>query len=252
MATYFRSLLGQSESSNNYSAVNDDGFTGKYQWGPDLLSDFNKAHDTSYTLEDFGKDPDLQEIAQEWSEGRTLNYIKSRGLDKYFGTVIDGTVMTPTAMLAMAHLGGPTGMYKYVTSGGSHNPDDGLTALSDYAKKFSVTLPEGMGQTKLSFPEGTEQSNENRPPAEDPSRRKALQTAMSGFEMLQDSGADFCPAGTVYDPLSGKCITSAELMRAQIPDNLRPRKRPEYLSPPENTPRPQPRPFDVGITALLK
>jgi hypothetical protein len=236
MATYFRDLLGQSESGGDYSAVNELGYSGKYQWGPDLLEDFNKAHDTSFSLDDLLNDPDLQETAQAWSEAKNLQYIEDRGLDEYYGKVVDGVVMTPTAMLAMAHLGGPSGMYEFVTTGGESNPQDiNETSLRDYAAKFSPALPEGMGQTKLSFPEATGQDNENSPHGRDPSRKKALETAMSGFEMLQDSGPDFCPAGTFYEPLSGKCVTSSQLVNIQSSGQ-----------------RPRPRPTDLGISALVK
>ena len=236
MATYFRDLLGQSESGGNYSAVNDSGYTGKYQWGAPLLADFNKAHDTSYTLEDLKNDPDLQEVAQAWSEEKNLQYINDKGLDQYYGKTVDGVVMSPTAMLAMAHLGGPTGMYDFVTSGGESNPQDvNETSLRDYAAKFSTALPEGMGQTKLSYGDLSSPEGESSNDGQGASQKKALESAMSGFEMLQNSGPDFCPVGTFYEPLSGRCVTSSELMNIQSSGQ-----------------RPQQRSANLGISALMK
>ena len=93
-AVGFNVSLARTESGGRYSAVNDEGFTGKYQWGEARLADFNKANDTNYTLKQFKASPKIQEKAQAWSVADFDNFIKKNGLDKAIGTQIGGVTIT--------------------------------------------------------------------------------------------------------------------------------------------------------------
>ncbi len=133
----FRENLGQSESSGNYAARNSEGYAGKYQFGSARLADFMKANGQQFSMAEFQSNPRLQEEVQAWHEGDILDFVSSSGLDKYFGKSVGGVSITPGSVLGMAHLGGKTGMKKFIESGGAYDPaDSNGTKLSDYGKKF--------------------------------------------------------------------------------------------------------------------
>ncbi|CAB4190524.1 hypothetical protein UFOVP1202_62 [uncultured Caudovirales phage] len=268
----YRNALGISESGGDYSAVNDLGYTGKYQWGNARLTDYNNAMGTKYTLKDLLKSPELQEKAQAWSEGDIMKYIKDNGLDAFYGKSILGITMNPAAMMGMAHIGGRSGMKQWILSGGAYNPEDkNSTSIADYAAKFASATPRGMGMANISFgdsvPSMEEAMSAERSTPEsiagskaDYLQKKGLEKAMTAFEMLQDSNADFCPAGTQYDHVSGECVPMPIMF-----DSPRPKPRPmEFTPPPPGTPRPMPRPSslsvlrpparpsDLGISSLVK
>lgn len=122
--------LARTESGGNYSAVNSEGFTGKYQWGQARLDDYNRANGTSFTLAQFKKDSALQERAQAW---HVRDIISQTG--DLVGRAVNGVTMTPAAIVAVAHLGGIGGARKYVETNGAYNPaDSNGTRLSDYAR----------------------------------------------------------------------------------------------------------------------
>lgn len=218
MTDRFREALGFSESGGDYGIVNELGYTGKYQWGPGRLADFNKAMGTNYTLEEFRQNPDLQETAQSWHEEDVLNYAMDNGLDYYFGKSVGGVPITPESVIAMAHLGGKHGMRQFIESGGQYNPSDDFgTSLRDYGQKFAdmggepgTRLGIGQGQVPLGF-EGSAEGAE-------PSRMDNLMTA---FELMQGD-VEYCPPGTAYDPVSKVCMPMKTLSTS-----LRPRPRPE-------------------------
>jgi hypothetical protein len=118
MVQTFREALGESESGGNYGIVNKEGYSGKYQWGPDRLADYNKAMGTSYSMEEFLSKPAVQEDAQAWHESDIMDYVFNEGLDRYLGKNVAGVTMTPESLIAMAHLGGKSGMKNFVESGG--------------------------------------------------------------------------------------------------------------------------------------
>lgn len=279
----YRQALGVSESGGNYSAVNDEGYTGKYQWGKSRLADYNKAMGTDYTLKDLLKSPELQENAQAWSEKNIMDFVADNGLDAFLGKTVQGITITPAAMMGMAHIGGREGMKKWLLSGGAYNPEDkNSTSIADYAAKFATRLPAGLGQEDISFGDYVLPMDEAMAAAsaESPApetiegakanylKNKGLEKAMTGFEMLQDSGADFCPAGTVYDPASGECVDMTLMYSSprprrrpgaeepaaaapEAPGMLRPMPRPSSLSVLGTSQRPPRRPTASGITSLI-
>lgn len=210
MAETFREALGMSESGGDYGVVNELGYTGKYQWGPDRLADFNNAMGTNYTLEEFRRDPNLQETAQAWHEQDVMNYAMDNGLDYYFGKSVAGVPITPESVIAMAHLGGKAGMRQFIESGGEYNPADAFgTSLSDYGRKFSgmdyAQNEAMMGREPLSYGEATS--------AEEPSRMDRL---MSAFELMQGD-IEYCPSGMIYDPVVKSCVPIDSLATSPRP-----------------------------------
>lgn len=202
MADSFRGALGVSESGGDYGAVNTLGYTGKYQWGPGRLADFNAAMGTDYTLDQFKENPDLQEQAQAWHEQDVMNYVFDNGLDYYLGKNVGGVTMTPEALKAMAHLGGKYGMRQFLESGGEYNPADEYgTSLRDYAIKLGQqqgyeTGESMMGKTPLSYGSATEGQAAYSP----------AQDLLTAYEMMNESSVESCPAGYYYDTITQTCV----------------------------------------------
>jgi len=136
----FRSKLGTTESSGRYGVTNNEGFTGKYQFGSARLKDYMSANNVNFSMDQFRQSPELQEKVQSWHESDIMAYFsdEDRGLSKYLGKEVGGILITPGSVLGMAHLGGKTGLRKFLESGGAYNPKDSNgTRLSDYGQKFA-------------------------------------------------------------------------------------------------------------------
>jgi hypothetical protein len=127
--------LTVSESSGDPTAeiTIKDGrrFAGLLQFGEARLKDYQKATKTSFTQDDFIKDKSLQEKVALW-------HIKD--IDKLIDSIKDkGKYTDRNGLRAVAHLGGKTGMKKFVKSQGKENPKDELgTSLQDYYEKFKA------------------------------------------------------------------------------------------------------------------
>ena len=147
----FRENLGQSESSGNYAAKNSEGYTGKYQFGAARLADFMKANGQQFSMAEFQSNTRLQEEVQAWHEGDILDFVSSSGLDKYFGKSVGGVSITPGSVLGMAHLGGKTGMKKFIESGGSYDPADS-NGTRDATPLGNVAVPRGFGASSKTSP----------------------------------------------------------------------------------------------------
>jgi len=183
----FRENLGQSESSGNYAAKNSEGYTGKYQFGAARLADYMKANGTQFSMAEFQSNPGLQEQVQAWHEGDIIDFVSESGLDKFFGQTVGGVTITPGSVLGMAHLGGKTGMKKFIESGGSYDPaDSNGTRLSDYGKKFESSA-------NVSRPSGLV------PQVEDKAGQAAIAKGLAA--LFADSGSlDATPLGNVPVP----------------------------------------------------
>jgi len=125
--------LTMSESSGDPTAdrTNKDGrrFAGLLQFGKDRLTDYKKATNTKFTQDQFVKDVSLQEKVALW-------HIKD--IDKLIDkTKNKGKYTSRNGLRAVAHLGGRTGMIKFVKTQGADNPaDEEGTTLQDYYDKF--------------------------------------------------------------------------------------------------------------------
>lgn len=131
----FVDRLKQSESSGKLSAEyqTKDGqtYSGLYQFGTARLADYKAASGDRFTQDEFKQDDVLQEKVMAWHLSDIDQAIAGLG-DKAQGYNKDG-------LRAVAHLGGKSGMAKYVKSGGTYDPSDELgTSLSDYYAKFSA------------------------------------------------------------------------------------------------------------------
>ena len=134
--TSFQEDLIESESSGDYNIVNKSGFMGAYQFGADRLSDYKKANDILFTDKEFLADKGLQDKVFEWHQEDIKEFITEKALNTYIGQKINGVEVTENGLVAVAHLGGKTGMLKFLKTNGRYNPSDGKTKLSDYLKKF--------------------------------------------------------------------------------------------------------------------
>ena len=88
----FRESLGRSESGGRYDVVNREGYTGKYQFGPARLADYMNATGQKFSMDEFRKNPGLQERVQRWHEGDILDYVAANELDRFIGQVVGGMI----------------------------------------------------------------------------------------------------------------------------------------------------------------
>lgn len=146
--------LGFSESSGRYNIVNSAGYLGKYQMGGAALSDagyYNlnpngkendwlgtfTGKDNVYSKEDFLNNPQAQENAVREFMKKQWQYLKNNGSTKYIGSKINGIDITPSGLLAGAHLVGNGGVGRYTSSNGRIIPTDrNGTSVEKYFKKF--------------------------------------------------------------------------------------------------------------------
>ena len=126
--------LEQSESSGKSDAeiTIKDGrrFVGKLQFGDARLKDCKQSTGRTFTQDEFKGDTALQDAVAEWH---------FKDLDKAIDALgVNTEGYDREGLRAVAHLGGKTGMRKFVQSNGEYNPEDELgTSLKEYYDKFS-------------------------------------------------------------------------------------------------------------------
>lgn len=125
------------ESTNNYSIINDEGFMGAYQFGNDRLDDYRAAKNATFTNSEFIDNKELQDKVYKWHVADITKFINMNGFKKYIGQKIKGVPVTKDGMIAVAHLGGKTGLKEFLTTNGEYNEQDSNgTSLLDYLRKF--------------------------------------------------------------------------------------------------------------------
>ena len=130
----FLEQLEASESSGKVDAeiTIKDGrrFVGKLQFGQKRLKDYQNATGTTFTQDEFIKDAALQDKVAAWHLA---------DLDKAIDALGDVAAdYDRDGLRAVAHLGGKSGMKKFVQSKGDYNPADEVgTSLQSYYDKFS-------------------------------------------------------------------------------------------------------------------
>ena len=147
--------LGARESGGNYKAFNKYGYAGKYQMGEAALIDagyykktsgkFNNdwtgiftGRDGVKSIKDFLNNPVAQENAQIIFKKRQWGYLKAVGANNYVGKVINGYTITPSGLLAGAHLKGAGSVIKYLKSNGNIVEKDAFgTSVETYMKRFA-------------------------------------------------------------------------------------------------------------------
>jgi len=156
----FKDKLIQSESSGNYKATkvapkNQNLYVGAYQFGDARLKDYRRATKEQFTMDEFKESRELQDKVFDWHINDIRKGIKRNKLDQYIGQRINNIPITEPGMVAAAHLGGFTGMKRFITLLGEpyydkdywekyqklkpSDADDGVTYLSDYLDKFKDT-----------------------------------------------------------------------------------------------------------------
>tara|TARA_R110002072_G_scaffold134518_1_gene275320 strand:+ start:1322 stop:2182 length:861 start_codon:yes stop_codon:yes gene_type:complete len=131
----FISSLSMSESSNNSESIrtNRDGkqYAGFLNIGKAVQDQYMDATGAEFDMDAFRDDPVLQNKV-------ALFHIKK--LDKAISDIknIPEKLNDINGLRAVGHLGGATGMKKFVKTNGKYNPKDELgTSLMDYFNKFS-------------------------------------------------------------------------------------------------------------------
>lgn len=180
--TDFLKALAQRESTNNPTAVNSGGFAGLFQMSEAAMidagfyrADGTKANDwkgawtgasSVATLSSFLSNPQTQVNAVTAYHAALQTYIAKLGLNNYVGSTIGGVAITPSGLVAGAHLVGIGGLQQWLQSGGATVPRDGNgVPISSYVQQFggyalSTTAPTywGTGSTGPTPP-----SNANSP-----------------------------------------------------------------------------------------
>ena len=104
---------------------------GALQFGDARLQYYKKATGSSFTQDEFKANSALQDRVAAWHIADIDKTIDGLGINTD-GYDRDG-------LRAVAHLGGKSGMKKFVRSNGEYNPSDELgTSLQDYYDKFAV------------------------------------------------------------------------------------------------------------------
>ena len=124
--------IGFRESSNNYKAVNQFGYLGKYQFGRKTLNAIGFDSISNY---EFLSNPEIQEEAMLVLLQKNKHTLR-REIKKYVGKTINGIYITESGILAAAHLGGAGNVRKFFRKG--HEFEDGNgTKMTSYMIRFS-------------------------------------------------------------------------------------------------------------------
>ena len=124
--------IGFRESSNNYHAVNQFGYLGRYQFGRRTL---NALGFEEVSNREFLENESIQEEAM-YALLLHNKKILRRQITKYVGTTIAGVYITESGLLAAAHLAGPGNVRKFLRKGYEFKDGNG-TKMTSYMKLFS-------------------------------------------------------------------------------------------------------------------
>ena len=124
--------IGFRESSNNYHAVNQFGYLGKYQFGRKTLDGLGYE---DVTNRQFLENHSIQEEAMYALLNHNRRVLR-RQISKYVGQTIAGVYITESGLLAAAHLAGPGNVKKFLRKGYEFKDGNG-TKMTSYMVKFS-------------------------------------------------------------------------------------------------------------------
>jgi len=128
----FLDEVGFRESSNNYKAVNQFGYLGKYQFGRKTLNAIGFKDISNY---EFLSNPEIQEEAMLVLLQKNKHTLR-REIKKYVGETVNGIYITESGILAAAHLGGAGNVKKFFRKG--HEFEDGNgTKMTSYMVRFA-------------------------------------------------------------------------------------------------------------------
>ena len=153
----FLSALGQNESGNNYAFTSSLGYLGRFQFGEEALQtigfyagdgnpgaiDFSGGWTSFansfgvYDKASFLATAAAQDAAGQAWFAKIYQDVQGLGLDKYIGQTVGGVAVSPSGLVAGAHLVGVWALKSYLETGGAVNTPDGYgTLVSQYVQKF--------------------------------------------------------------------------------------------------------------------
>jgi hypothetical protein len=124
--------IGFRESSNNYHAVNQFGYLGKYQFGRRTLDALGYK---DVTNRQFLENHSIQEEAMYALLNHNRRVLR-RQISKYVGQTVAGIYITESGLLAAAHLAGPGNVRKFLRKGYEFKDGNG-TKMITYMVQFS-------------------------------------------------------------------------------------------------------------------
>ena len=128
----FLDEVGFRESSNNYKAVNQFGYLGKYQFGRKTLNAIGFKDISNY---EFLSNPEIQEEAMLVLLQKNKHTLR-REIKKYVGETVNGIYITESGILAAAHLGGAGNVRKFFRKGFEFEDGNG-TKMTSYMIRFA-------------------------------------------------------------------------------------------------------------------
>ena len=128
----FLDEVGFRESSNNYKAVNQFGYLGKYQFGRKTLNSIGFEDVSNY---EFLSNPEIQEEAMLVLLQKNKHTLR-REIKKYVGETVNGIYITESGILAAAHLGGAGNVRKFFRKGYEFEDGNG-TKMTSYMIRFA-------------------------------------------------------------------------------------------------------------------
>ena len=128
----FLDAIGFRESSNNYKAINQFGYLGKYQFGRTTL---NSLGYKKVSNKEFLSSPQLQEKAMNTLLKHNKKILR-RQIKKYNNKLVNGILITESGILAAAHLAGPSNVRKWFRKGLEFQDGNG-TKMTSYLKQFA-------------------------------------------------------------------------------------------------------------------
>jgi hypothetical protein len=124
--------IGFRESTNNYHAVNQFGYLGKYQFGRKTL---NALGYENVSNREFLENHSIQEEAMYALLNHNRKVLR-RQISKYVGETVAGIYITESGLLAAAHLAGQGNVRKFLRKGYEFKDGNG-TKMTSYMVKFS-------------------------------------------------------------------------------------------------------------------
>jgi hypothetical protein len=161
----FMVALKMMESDGDYQSVNSLNFLGAYQFGEAALTDLGfvrfdgDAYDNNYSggwTGKYGIKSAKQFLNSERAQDKAMEewldvmwgYIKLHDIDRYAWREVGGEQLTPSGMLAAAHLLGAEALGEYVRSDGKADLRDPYgTPISTYILRLNgYDVPFAQGQ----------------------------------------------------------------------------------------------------------
>jgi len=155
---FFSNELANSESSNNYLAINSEyNAFGKYQFSENTFNDMlEKLGMVPVSINEFLNNKSLQETAFREYVKEILDFISNNNLGKFLEYFITGktnkiyTQINQYGLVAGAWLAGRQGLKSYLDDNKDAHDSNG-TYVSDYISKFSENFNKKKSQLYDTF-----------------------------------------------------------------------------------------------------